>query len=613
MRLICRVWVCGALLVVCGASAWGQGEPAAYKPPEDIAFRKATIISEGTRMAAELFSLKSQDGKKLPTIIMCHGWGGTADRLRPDALVFARAGYLVVVFDYRGWGASEARVLLVKPAPADKDKGRFTAEVMEVREVVDPLDQSTDLLNAIHWVHGEPQCDTAHIGLWGSSYAGGHVVYAAARDHRVKALVSQVPGLDSRFVVQTPEDRKKTFSEATQRARGEIGYPPPKAKVQGTLIGAPIRERLMNYAPVEDADKAPGCAMLFILAESEEYGGNPAAIKAHERAKGPKKLVTIPNITHYGVYREAREQCQKLAVEWFDTHLKGAGQPEAAPSPTAASPQPPTPGHGGGDSIITNSIGMKLVLIPDGEFLMGSDKADDPDAADDEQPRHPVRIARPFYLAQTEVTQGQYQAVTGQSPSYFKLAQTEVTQGKYRAVTGQSPSYFKGSDDWPVEQVSWNDAVEFCEKLNELEKGELGGARYRLPTEAEWEYACRARSTTRYSFGDDAASLAEFAWYGGGSGSKTQPVGEKRPNAWNLYDMHGNVWEWCQDWYDHKYYARSPGADPPGALQGACRVRRGGGWGSDPQGARSAFRYGGTPEYRDNGVGFRVARVQSNR
>ena len=300
-------------------------------------------------------------------------------------------------------------------------------------------------------------------------------------------------------------------------------------------------------------------------------------------------------------------------MEWFDTHLKGAGQPEAAPSPTAASPQPPTPGHGGGDSIITNSIGMKLVLIPDGEFLMGSDKADDPDAADDEQPRHPVRITRPFYLAQTEVTQGQYQAVTGQSPSYFKLAQTEVTQGKYRAVTGQSPSYFKGSDDWPVEHVSWNDAVEFCEKLNELEKGQLGGARYRLPTEAEWEYACRARSTTRYSFGDDAASLAEFAWYGGSSVSKTHPVGEKRPNAWNLYDMHGNVWEWCQDWYDKKYYARSPGADPPGALQAACRVRRGGGWGYDPQGARSAFRYGGTPEYRDNGVGFRVARVQSNR
>ena len=99
-------------------------------------------------------------------------------------------------------------------------------------------------------------------------------------------------------------------------------------------------------------------------------------IKAHERAKGPKKLVTIPNITHYGVYREAREQCQKLAVEWFDTHLKGAGQPEAAPSPTAASPQPPTPGHGGGDSIITNSIGMKLVLIPAGEFLMGSPDSD---------------------------------------------------------------------------------------------------------------------------------------------------------------------------------------------------------------------------------------------
>ena len=109
--------------------------------------------------------------------------------------------------------------------------------------------------------------------------------------------------------------------------------------------------------------------------EGRVWSNKDHGIKAHERAKGPKKLVTIPKITHYGVYREAREQCQKLAVEWFDTHLKGAGQPEAAPSPAAALPQPPTPGHGGGDSIITNSIGMKLVLIPDGEFLMGSDKA----------------------------------------------------------------------------------------------------------------------------------------------------------------------------------------------------------------------------------------------
>jgi dienelactone hydrolase len=203
------------------------------------------------------------------------------------------------------------------------------AEVKEIREVVDPLDQTTDLLNAIHWVHGEKQCDTARIGLWGTSYSGGHVVYAAARDPRVKATVSQVPALDSRFVLLGP-GRKQTLEEATKRARGEIGYPEAGAVTVGKLRGAPIRERLMLYAPVEDVDKAAGCAMLFIIAEKEElFNNKDHAIKAHERAKGPKKLVTIPNITHYGIYKEAREQAQNLAVEWFDAHLKGGPQVQA--------------------------------------------------------------------------------------------------------------------------------------------------------------------------------------------------------------------------------------------------------------------------------------------
>jgi len=300
-----------------------QPDANAFKPPDEINFRTKTIVSEGTRMAAELFSLKSQDGKKLPTVIMCHGWGGTAASLRPEALGFAQAGYLAVTFDYRGWGASDARIVLVEPAPAEKTGHRFKAEVKEVREVVDPLDQTTDLLNVIHWVQGEPQCHVDRIGLWGSSYSGGHVVYAAARDPRVKATVSQVPALDSRWVVQGPQARKQTYQEATQRARGEIGYPEPGARVIGNLRGAPIRERLMNYAPVDDADKAPGCAMLFIVAGKEElFDNNDHAVKAYQRAKGPKKLVTIPDITHYGVYLQARTRAQKLAIEWFDEHLK---------------------------------------------------------------------------------------------------------------------------------------------------------------------------------------------------------------------------------------------------------------------------------------------------
>lgn len=318
-------WLAAGFLALFPALVLAQGPAPAYAPPAGIDFRRATVLSEGTRVAAELFALPTQEGKKLPTIILCHGWGGTAAALRPEAVAFARAGYLAVTFDYRGWGASESRVVLAQPAPSERGKGRFTAEVIGVREVVDPLDQTTDLLNVLHWVQGEPRCDTDRIGLWGSSYSGGHVIYAAARDPRVKATVSQVPALDSRFVVQTPEARRQTYREATQRARGEIGYPEPGAKVVGNLRGAPIRERLMNYAPVEDADKAPECAMLFILAEKEElFDNREHGLKAYERARGPKKLVTIPNITHYGVYREAREQARKLAVEWFDTHLKAA-------------------------------------------------------------------------------------------------------------------------------------------------------------------------------------------------------------------------------------------------------------------------------------------------
>ena len=199
-------------------AAHGQATPAPFNPPDDIHFRPASIISEGTRMAAEVYSLKSLDGKRLPTIILCHGWGGTAKDLRPEGIAFARAGYLVVAIDYRGWGESDARLVLTGPSPPEKPKRRFTAEVQEVREVVDPIDQTTDLLNAIHWVVGDPQCDPSHIGLWGSSYSGGHVVYAAARDPRVKATVSQVPALDSRWVVSNPVLKAQTYREATQRA-----------------------------------------------------------------------------------------------------------------------------------------------------------------------------------------------------------------------------------------------------------------------------------------------------------------------------------------------------------------------------------------------------------
>jgi uncharacterized protein len=308
--------------------AQAQQAAAGFRPPDDVAFRTASIVSEGTRMAAEVFSPKSATGKRLPTIVMSHGWGGVAANLRSDAVVFARAGYLVVTFDYRGWGASDSRVVLTKspplPPPKRSPDHRLMAEVLEVREVVDPIDQTADLLNAVSWVYGEPACDRQRIGLWGSSYSGGHVVYAAARDPRIKALVSQVPALDSRWVVLGNDAREQTFNEAAARTHGELGYPPPGARVIGNLRGGPIRERLMQYAPVEDVARASQCAMLFVLAEKEELFDNKEnGLKAYERATGPKKLVVIPGIKHYGIYREARQQAQQLAIAWYDAHLKG--------------------------------------------------------------------------------------------------------------------------------------------------------------------------------------------------------------------------------------------------------------------------------------------------
>ena len=313
-----RRYFFAGLFVLFNVAAAGQPQRPSFTPPENIDYRKAVIISEGTRMAAELFALKSLAGQALPTILMAHGWGGTAAQLRTVGLDFARAGYFVVTFDYRGWGESDSRLVLTGPAPAEKKANRFSAEVQEVREVVDPLDMTTDWLNALHWLQGEPQCDKARIGLWGTSYSGGHVVYVAARDPREKVIVSQVGSLDSRFL-----EPKLAFEEGTKRARGEIGYPPPRARTVGNLSGAPVREKLLLYAPVEDVEKAANCAMLFIIAEKEElFDNKDHAIKAHDRAKGPRKLITIPGITHYGIYTTARAEATRHALEWFDQYLK---------------------------------------------------------------------------------------------------------------------------------------------------------------------------------------------------------------------------------------------------------------------------------------------------
>jgi dienelactone hydrolase len=310
------------VLSLAAAGAPAQDKKPGFPVPADVTFRPADIVSEGTRMSAEVFAPAGSEGRKLPTIVMSHGWGGTAAGLRPDAIKFAQAGYLVVAFDYRGWGSSDSR-LVAAGKPGKKD-GKLVAEVKEIREVVDPIDQTADILNAISWAVGDKQCDKDRVGIWGSSYSGGHVVYVAARDPRVRAFVSQVGAMDSRWTIATPAARNHTFAQGTARARGEIGYPPAGAKFNN-MAGQPVWEKLMQYAPIEDIGRCKDCAKLFIIAENEELFDNKEhAILAHERATGVKKLVTVKGIKHYGIYNEGRGQAQKEAIAWFDEHLKTA-------------------------------------------------------------------------------------------------------------------------------------------------------------------------------------------------------------------------------------------------------------------------------------------------
>ena len=236
--------------------------------------------------------------------------------------------------------------------------------------------------------------------------------------------------------------------------------------------------------------------------------------------------------------------------------------------------------------VITNSIGMKLVQIPAGESWLGSDQAD-PDARDDEKPPHQVWITRHFYLGIHQVTQQQY-----------------------RRVMGHNPSHFTGEPERPVDSVSWDDAQEFCRRLSSLDEEKAAGRVYRLPTEAEWEYACRAAGASRYGFGDSTEQLGDYAWIAGNSAGATHPVGRKKPNAWGVHDMHGNVWEWCADGYDANYYATCPPEDPAGPDSASERVLRGGAWSSWPVYARSAHRYRSTPENRDHNYGFRVVATE---
>ena len=238
----------------------------------------------------------------------------------------------------------------------------------------------------------------------------------------------------------------------------------------------------------------------------------------------------------------------------------------------------------------TNTIGMELIEIPAGTFTMGSPAGEKSRGNNEEQVV--VTLSKPFGLCKTEVTQGQWQQVMGTQP-----------------WTRQP--FVQADKDCPTSCVDWNDATAFCQKLTDTDhkNGTLpAGEEYRLPTEAEWEYVCRAGTQTTWSFGDDEQQFVNYGWFSCSVFSYPHAVGLKRPNLWGLFDMHGSVFEWCSDWYGKKL---SGGTDPVGPAGGCRRVLRGGSWWRSPGYCRSASR-SIFPSYRHNDLGFRVARSQSS-
>jgi formylglycine-generating enzyme required for sulfatase activity len=231
------------------------------------------------------------------------------------------------------------------------------------------------------------------------------------------------------------------------------------------------------------------------------------------------------------------------------------------------------------ETFTSSSTGMELILIPADEFEMGS-LSEEKHRSDYECPMHRVIIKNPYYI-------GKY----------------PVSQKQWKKIMGKNPSHFKG-EDRPVEMVSWNEVQKFVKKLNEKE----GTDKYRLPSEAEWEYACRAGSKTKYYFGNEWSKLNEYAWYAENSGSHTHPIGQKKPNSWGLYDMHGNVWEWVQDKW-HENCLNSPADGSAWEDEGnSYRVSRGGSWFCDSDLCRSTSRFKRDPENHISNLGFRILR-----
>jgi len=304
----------------CGAAGSAQDDSSLS---HNVTSRPVDIWSDGTRLSGNLFypkGLKASD--KLPALILCHGWGGLRSHLNAGyAPLFARAGYVVLTFDYRGWGDSDSRLVIKGKMPEPDAKGEVTVRAQAIRELVDPFDQTEDIIHCIDFLSGEPCVDPTRIGLWGTSFGGGHVLYVATHDDRVKCIVSQVPSMDGAWAAYYPDGNAS--KRAIQRARGEIEPVPQGVNKIGALNGTPYLSRIAQYRPVEHAGQL-AIPILIVVASQEALMDNKQhgeRVYTLVKDRVPAKYEVFSG-THFEIYGKGRLSSIKMAIKWFDKYLK---------------------------------------------------------------------------------------------------------------------------------------------------------------------------------------------------------------------------------------------------------------------------------------------------
>ena len=320
------------VMILAGAvlshAATAQEEKAVEGFP-NVLQRDITLWSDGTRLSGVLLYPKDrEEGEKLPALVLCNGWGGTKAFLMRSGIAprFAAAGYVVINYDYRGWGDSDSRLVVRNEMPKPDKDGYVTVKAQAIREVVDPVDQQQDIDAAISYVYGEPMVDKERIGIWGTSFGGGHVIYRAAHDRRIKCVVAQVGSMPDDRAKRNPAALDGIYKGKSDRARGVADPVPQGDGSPGGLKGTPYWERILSFAPGQYADRVE-VPTLLIDAEREHYFKiEENSGRVHEVLKQngiPTEYHVLKGKAHYDVYSgECLDDVMKLEIPWFDKYLK---------------------------------------------------------------------------------------------------------------------------------------------------------------------------------------------------------------------------------------------------------------------------------------------------